>query len=151
MSSKPTTKNSAPGWGILAIVAGLLAAGCMVTLVAGLQEASWAHGALAGWLGAGVMGLTGWWTTRRAMTGGNNVFLKYVLGGMLIRMMLIGLFAGLVLGLKWFDQVGFVVGLLSGIVVFLGAEIIGLDRAARRMSPEAEDCAGTIEGVTGRG
>ncbi len=132
---------------MLMLLVSLLAAGTLALLLIARTGSLWAPGALGGWLLAGVMGLSGWWTGRKALSGDNRTFLKYVMGGILVRMMLMGVLAGLVIGLRWLDPNGFVLGLLTGITLFMGIEIGGLERSARRMRNRAE----TIPGATDRG
>jgi hypothetical protein len=129
----------------------LITAGTCATWIMASQGISMAWGLMAGWLGAGIIGLSGLWTMKKALSEGNKTFLKYVLGGMLVRLILCGTYAGISLGMEWFDQTGFVVGLLAGIVVFLVIEITGLERSARLLSSDAADCSSPVEGVTSRG
>jgi hypothetical protein len=123
----------------------LLGAGCTAAGIAGILSvnSALAWGTLGGWLLAGLLGLSGWWTTRRALAGEHREFLKYLVGGMLGRMLLCGIGAGVVVGTGWLHTSGFVIGLLSGIAVFLGVEIGGLQVAARRLS--------SAQGDVGRG
>jgi hypothetical protein len=92
--------------------------------IAAGQGASWLVAAFAGWLAAGLLGLLGWWTMRKALSSGDHgTFMRYTLGGMGARFLVCGLIAGIVVGTKWLDPKGFVVGLLIGIAVFISVEV----------------------------
>jgi len=150
-TNQQTQRIEGPSYSILAILFCTMIAGSAAALVAAGQGVTWATGALAGWLGAGVMGLCGFWTMRRALRGGQKAFLKYLLGGMLARLAMCGVYAGLAMGLDWFDRNGFVLGLLLGIAVFMCIEIIGLERAARKISSAEDGQAGSAQGAISRG
>jgi hypothetical protein len=131
-TSSQTNELRAPGYKALFILLGISLFGLAVFYTLGNNAA------IVGWLGSSVMGLFGWWTTRKAFTGDQKVFMKYVLGGMTIRFFLYGLFAGLMVGLKVVEANGFIVGLLSGIAIFLAVEVVSLYLAARHASLENE-------------
>ena len=84
----------------------------------------WAMAAIIGWSGAGLLGLTSWWTTKKAMSGDNNTFFKYAMGGMTVRFFIYGIFAGVVVGFKLLHASGFVGGLLAGLIAFIGLEVV---------------------------
>ncbi|MBW1873654.1 MAG: hypothetical protein JRJ19_16420, partial [Deltaproteobacteria bacterium] len=92
----------------------MIAAGTVASWILAHLGVGMAWGLMAGWLGAGLIGLSGLWTVKKALSGGNKTFLKYIMGGMLLRLILCGTYAGVSLGMKWFDQTGFVVGLMAG-------------------------------------
>ncbi len=127
----------------------MLAMVCLVALGAALFAlaggwADWSQAALAGWLGAGLLGILGLWGTRRAMLADERMFMVYVLGGLLVRLICYAIYAGIVLGNEWLDKSGFILGLLVGVALFVVVEIAGIDRAARQKSR-------TMEGAMGRG
>lgn len=127
----------------MAVMVFLVALGSAVfVLVGGFGE--WSQAALAGWLGAGILGTSGLWVTRRAMAADERLFMIYVMGGLLARLICYAIYAGLVLGNKWFDAHGFIAGLMVGVALFVVVEIAGIDRAARKR-------ARTMEGVMDRG
>jgi len=129
-------RNMGPGLVTLAILVAVTVLGSLVVLGITLfwsQSESWS--ALVGWWIAGFLGLTGWWTYRKALSGGNHKrFMKYVVGGMLLRLVICGVGTGIFIGFGWLDATGFVASLLVGIVVFLGIEVVALERCARRLS-----------------
>jgi len=78
------------------------------------------------------------------MLADERMFMVYVLGGLLVRLICYAIYAGVVLGNQWLDKNGFVLGLLVGVALFMLVEIAGIDRAARRRTRKTE-------GVMGRG
>jgi hypothetical protein len=136
MTDNPSpAKPRGPGAGTLALIVALVVLGCGAALVVAelSEDAAPPLAALVGWLTAGVLGATGWWTARKAMGAGPQALAKFMLGGMLVRFVLCGIAAGVVLGTGWLHQNGFILGLLTGIVVFLGVEIGGVHLSARRL------------------
>lgn len=141
------TSTRAPGKKTLILILVLAGLGCVASMAVYLFNDSEsmkkpALGVFAGWLGAGLMGLSGWWTSRKALTGGRNDMLKYMVGGMLARMLACGLGSGLVVGLDLLDRNGFVFGLLTGLAVFLAVEIGGIyissSHQVGRISPRGD-------------
>jgi hypothetical protein len=151
MTKPQNEKPRGPGKTALVLFGALIVAGTGTAWILAHQGVAMAWGLMAGWLGAGLIGLSGLWTMKKALSGGNKTFLKYVLGGMLVRLILCGTYAGISLGMEWFEQTGFVVGLLAGIAMFLVIEITGLARSARLLSSNTADCSVPVEGVTSRG
>jgi hypothetical protein len=99
----------------------------------------WATDTLAGWGFASVLAVFGWWTSHKALhSGDQQAMMKFMLGGMMVRLLLCaaGLIGVLLTGLFTADS--FITGLLAGIGVFLGVEVYGLHRAARRIARPAE-------------
>ncbi len=82
----------------------LIAAGTCATWIMASQGISMAWGLMAGWLGAGLIGLSGLWTMKKALSEGNKTFLKYVLGGMLVRLILCGTYATNKISLDYIGQ-----------------------------------------------
>ena len=116
---------------VLAAGAAVLAALVPAWHAGGL--ATWQLGALTGFALSGLMGLSSLWAVRRAMrASGQGDFVRAVFGCMLLRLVLAGLFVGLVLGFGWLDAAGFVGGLFAGLLLFQGIEIGGVVTAARR-------------------
>jgi len=145
MTKPKIEKPKGPGKTAWVLFGALIAAGTVVSWILAHQGVGMAWGLMAGWLGAGLIGLSGLWTLKKALSGGNKTFLKYVMGGMLLRLVLCGTYAGVSLGMKWFDQTGFVIGLMAGIMLFLVIEITGLQRSARLLSSNATDCSNPVE------
>lgn len=134
--SDPTPKKR-PGIGSLALIFSLIIAGCVGLLIASGRGSSWFTAAFAGWLAAGLLGLLGWWTTRKALSSGDNrTFLRYTLGGMTARFLACGVLAGVVVGTQALDAKGFVTGLLVGIAVFIAVEVGSLALAKRLVPGE---------------
>lgn len=124
-----------PGYGSLALILSLVGAGGVGLLIATGQASSWFTAAFAGWLSAGLLGLLGWWSMRKALASGEHrTFLRYTLGGMTARFLVCGVLAGVVLATKALDAKGFVTGLLVGIAVFIAIEVGSL-ALGRRLVP----------------
>lgn len=103
---------------------------------------TWPAGALAGFFLSGAMGLWSLWTIRRAFDRkGQGAFMRAVFGNMLLRLVVTGLFVGLVLGLGLLHAFGFVGGMFGGLVVF---QIIEINAVATTAHPEASP----VEGAT---
>lgn len=136
MTGKAQAASRGPGRGILVlqVVLLVLGSGAAAVVGTGSEDGAGAWGAMAGWSWAGLLGLTGWWTSRKALCGSQRDLLRYMVGGMLVRMVLCGAGAGVVVATGCLHQNGFILGLLVGIPVFLGVEIAGLQVAARRLS-----------------
>jgi len=94
----------------------------------------WPAAAMLGFGLAGLLGLAGLWGAARALRAGPQAFLAVVVGGMLARLMVAGLAVGLVVGLTRLDEVGFVGGLMVGVVLFQMLEVGGL--ASRRRAAQ---------------
>ena len=109
---------------------------------------SWQIGAAVGFGLSGLLGLIGWWATRRAADQNQAAFIKTVFGFMLLRLTVAGLAAGLVIGLKWLHAHGFVAGLFSGVILFQVIEINGVLAAARRSSSAGVGKLKPIQGAT---
>jgi hypothetical protein len=139
-----TTAHRGPGKKTLAVIIALILAGSLAAAIAGASGYAWGYGVLTGWLLAGLLGLSGWWTSRKALSGDQRALMKYMVGGMLLRMALCGIGAVVVMLTGFVHQNGFILGLLAGIGVFLGVEVYGLHISAKRMSSRS------AEGVTGR-
>jgi hypothetical protein len=125
------------GSGVKALVTMLvlLAAGGVGLGITASRGDSWLAAAFTGWLAAGMLGLLGWWTFRKALSSGEHrTFMKYVVGGMGVRFMLCGVLAGVVAGTRALDVKGFVTGLLVGIAVFIAVEVGSL-ALGRRLVP----------------
>ena len=124
-----------PGLGSLALIFALVVAGGVGLLIASGQGNPWFTAAFAGFIAAGLLGLLGWWTTRKALSSGDNrTFLKYTVGGMGARFLVCGVLAGVVVGTQALDAKGFVTGLLVGIAVFIAVEVGSLARV-KRLAP----------------
>lgn len=124
-----------PGLGSLALMLTLVVMGGVGLLVVAGRENPWLTAAFVGWLAAGLLGLLGWWTIRKALSSGDNsTFLRYALGGMGARFLVCGVFAGVVVGTQALDAKGFVTGLLVGIAVFISVEVGSLARV-KRLAP----------------
>lgn len=131
------TLKKRPGLGSLALIFALVVAGGVGLLIASGQGNPWFKAAFAGWLAAGLLGLLGWWTTRKALSSGDNLtFLKYTVGGMSARFLVCGVLAGVVVGTQALDAKGFVTGLLVGIAVFIAIEVGSLALAKRLVPGE---------------
>ena len=143
MTMRDTDTPTVFGSGALIAMLGLVVLGAALFILAG-GWGEWSQAALAGWLVPGLLGLLGLWGTRRAMLADERMFLVYVLGGLLVRLICYAIYAGVVLGNQWLDKNGFVLGLLVGVALFMVVEIAGIDRAARRRMRKTE-------GVMGRG
>jgi hypothetical protein len=150
-----TTTNRGPGTKTLVVIIAMVLAGSVTAAIVGATGNAWGYGILAGWLLAGLLGLSGWWTSRKALSGDQRTLLKYMVGGMLARMALCGTGAVVVMLTGWVHQNGFILGLLSGIGVFLGVEVYGLHISARTEHSSAQQktrrvSSGSAEGVSGR-
>jgi hypothetical protein len=133
MSDQTLKKRS--GLGSLALIFALVVAGGVGLLIATGQGNLWFTAAFAGFIAAGLLGLLGWWTTRKALSSGDNrTFLKYTVGGMGARFLVCGVLAGVVVGTQALDAKGFVTGLLVGIAVFIAVEVGSLARV-KRLAP----------------
>lgn len=129
------TPKKRPGLGSLALIFTLVVAGGVGLLIASGQGNLWFTAAFAGFIAAGLLGLLGWWTTRKALSSGDNrTFLKYTVGGMGARFLVCGVLLGVVVGTQALDAKGFVTGLLVGIAVFIAVEVGSLARV-KRLAP----------------
>jgi hypothetical protein len=145
-SSKNT--KAGPGAGTLVAMLVALVAGLLPLVFLADSVGSWQIGAAVGFGLSGLLGLIGWWATRRAAGQNQAVFIKTVFGFMLLRLTVAGLAAGLVIGLKWLHAHGFVAGLFSGVILFQVIEINGVLAAARRSSSGGPGNLEPIEGAT---
>jgi hypothetical protein len=143
MSDARTTGSPGPGRGTLVIFLAVAAIGAVAfVMLASALHREWAHAALIGWLIASVLGFSGWWAARKALRNtSGQVFIKYVLGGMAVRQIIALAVAIVVIATNVLDPVGFVVGLLGGVFIFLIIEIGGLFVAARRVATLAAEGA----------
>lgn len=99
---------------------------------------TWQAGALAGLGLSGLMGLSSLWAVRRAFrASGQGAFVRAVFGAMLVRLIVAGLAAGLVLGFGWLHASGFVAGMFGGLLVFQAIEIGGVLAASKRLADPA--------------
>lgn len=136
-----TTTHRGPGTKTLVVIGSMIIAGSAAAAVIGASGDAWGYGVLAGWLLAGLLGLSGWWTSRKALSGDQRVLLKYMVGGMLLRMAVCGIGAVVVMLTECVHQNGFILGLLAGIGVFLGVEVYGLHISARTERSSAQQKA----------
>lgn len=126
-----------PGYGSLALMFALVGAGGAGLLIAAGQGSPWFTAAFAGWLSAGLLGLIGWWSMRKALSSGDNrTFLRYTVGGMGARFLVCGVLTGVIAGAQVLDVKGFVTGLLVGIAVFISIEVGSLALAKRLVPGE---------------
>lgn len=115
----------------------LLGAGVVGLGIAASRGDAWFAAAFSGWLAAGLLGILGWWTFRRALSSGDHrTFVRYTLGGMGARFLLCGVLAGVVVGTRALDAKGFVTGLLAGIAVFIAVEVGSLALTKRLVPGE---------------
>jgi hypothetical protein len=124
----------------LAMIGLWLGGASALALLAGSWE-SWSAAAAVGHGLAGFIGLASLFGASRALRAGRQAFLVVVVGGMLARLLLAGLAVGLVMGLTRLDPVGFVGGLMVGVVLFQMVEVGGL-AASRRSAGESRQHAG---------
>ena len=118
------TPKKRPGIGSLVFMLVLVVLGGVGLLISSSQGNLWFAAAFAGWLCAGLLGLLGWWSMRKALASGDHrTFLRYTLGGMTARFLICGVLAGVVIGTQALDAKGFVTGLLVGIAVFIAVEV----------------------------
>ena len=126
-----------PGIGSLALMLVLVFLGGVGLLISSGQGNLWFTAAFAGWLSAGLLGLLGWWSMRKALASGDHrTFLRYTLGGMTARFLICGVLAGVIVATKAMDAKGFVTGLLVGIAVFIGVEVGSLALGKRLVPGE---------------
>jgi hypothetical protein len=126
-----------PGFGSLVFMFALVGAGGVGLLIASGQGNPWFTAAFAGWLSAGLLGLLGWWSMRKALScGDNRTFLRYTVGGMGARFLVCGVLTGVIAGTQVLDVKGFVTGLLVGIAVFISIEVGSLALAKRLVPGE---------------
>jgi hypothetical protein len=131
------TVKKQPGIGSLTLMLVLVTGGGVGLLVASGKGSIWFTAAFAGWLSAGLLGLLGWWSMRKALASGDHrTFLRYTLGGMTARFLICGVLAGVVVGTRALDAKGFVTGLLVGIAVFIAVEVGSLALAKRLVPGE---------------
>ncbi len=129
-----TTTHRGPGTKTLVAIIIMILAGSVAATIVGATGSAWGYGALTGWLLAGSLGLSGWWTSRKALSGDQQTLLKFMVGGMLVRMTVCGVGAAVVMLTEFTHQNGFILSLLAGIGVFLGIEVYGLHVSARRVT-----------------
>jgi hypothetical protein len=143
MSDARAIGSPGPGRGTLVALLAVAALGALACVVlASPFHREWAHAALIGWLMASVLGVSGWWAARKALRDTDGrVFIRYVLGGMAVRQLIALAVAMVVIATNVLDPVGFVVGLLGGVLIFLIIEISGLFVAARRVATLAAEGA----------
>jgi hypothetical protein len=91
-----------------------------------------AHAAAVGWLLSGALAMFGWWMAHKAMRAEPGAWMRYVFGGMAIRLVAIGILCGVVLGAGLLEPAGFVGGLFVGVIVFQTVEVMGLACSPRR-------------------
>lgn len=143
MTEQTDSKERGPGAGTLIAmlaVLGLGVAGLAIWMPSWTRAAlaTWQAGSLAGLGLSGLMGLSSLWAVRRAYrAAGQGAFVRAVFGTMLIRLVVAGLAAGLVLGFGWLHASGFVAGMFGGLVVFQMIEIGGVLAAAKRLADPA--------------
>jgi hypothetical protein len=126
-----------PGVKSLGLILALVVAGGVGLLIASGRGSHWFTAAFAGWLSAGLLGLLGWWSTRKALSSGDSrMFMRYTLGGMGARFLVCGVITGVVAGTQVLDAKGFVTGLLVGIAVFISVEVGSLALAKRLVPGE---------------
>lgn len=131
------TPKKQPGTGSLVLMLVLVIAGGVGLLIASGQASPWFTAAFAGWLSAGLLGLLGWWSMRKALSSGDHrTFLKYTVGGMGARFLVCGVLVGVVVGTQVLNAKGFVTGLLVGIAVFIAVEVGSLALAKRLVPGE---------------
>ena len=143
-----TNSKTGPGVGTLVAILVALVAGVLPLVFLADSVGSWQLGTAVGFGLSGLLGLCGWWATRRATGQNQAVFIKTVFGFMFLRLMVAGLAAGLVIGLKWLHAHGFVAGLFSGVILFQVLEINGVLAGARRSSSAGVGKLEPIEGAT---
>ena len=127
-----TETNKAPGFTGLFIMAALLLAGAGSMLAMNPSVEAWPLAAAAGWALAGLLGMGAWLGARKAYQAGPHAFFKVIFGGMLLRMLVLGVAAGLVLGFDWLDTFGFVGGMGAGLIIFQVVEIAGISANAKK-------------------
>lgn len=143
MTEQIDTNMRGPGVKTLLSMIGVLAlgvAGLLAWMPSWTQAAlgTWQAGALAGLGISGLMGLSSLWAIRRAYrASGQGAFVRAVFGAMLVRLVVAGLAAGLVLGFGWLHAGGFVAGMFGGLLVFQMIEIGGVLAAAKRLADPA--------------
>lgn len=132
-------RAKAPGMSILFVMLGLTLAGSGALIFSDSAMGRWPMAASAGWGLAGLLGMAAWLGARRAFLAGPHAFFKMIFGGMLIRMLVLGLALGLVLGFDWLDTYGFVGGIGAGLVVFQAVEIIGLSKTNKKQNKKQNE------------
>jgi hypothetical protein len=152
-SEKPTASAGVSGLGTYLTLATLLLVPGVGLLILSLTGVPWAFACLVGWVAAGALGLSSWWTASRALRGGDIKFMKYLVGGVLARMLFCAVITVVVVGVELLQPTPFVIGMLGGMVVFMGVEVAGLLSWAKRSSMEATRPlqAGSPGEVTSRG
>jgi hypothetical protein len=126
-----------PGYKTLALMFSLVVAGIVGLLIANGRASPWFTAAFAGWLSAGLLGLLGWWSMRKALASGDHrTFMRYTLGGMTARFLICGALAGVVAATEALDAKGFITGLLVGIAVFIAVEVGSLALGKRLVPGE---------------
>ncbi|MBW2701265.1 MAG: hypothetical protein JRF33_10635 [Deltaproteobacteria bacterium] len=133
-----SAEAKAPGMSIFFVMLGLTLVGSGALVAFDAAVARWPMAASAGWGLAGLLGMGAWLGARRAFHAGPHAFFKMIFGGMLIRMLVLGLALGLVLGFDWLDTFGFVGGIGAGLVVFQAVEIMGLSQATKKQNEDGE-------------
>ena len=132
-----TKSSSGSGAKTLVLMLVLVAAGGVGLGISADRSDSWFTAAFSGWLAAGLLGLLGWWTFRKALSSGDSrTFLRYTLGGMTVRFLICGVLAAVVVGTRALDAKGFVTGLLVGIAVFISVEVGSLALGKRLVPGE---------------
>jgi hypothetical protein len=131
------TQKKHPGAGSLVLMLALVLAGGVGLGIASGQGSHWLTAAFAGWISAGLLGLLGWWSIRKALSSGDSrSFLRYTLGGMGARFLICGVLAGVIVGTQVLDAKGFVTGLRVGVAVFISVEVGSLALAKRLVPRE---------------
>lgn len=126
---RPPRPPRAPFW-----IAAAVVAGCALGIALARPVQGMLFGALLGGLLGGVLFFMGWAGMRRAMEGPPNRLLRAVFGGMLMRLMVAGAAAAVVIGFGLADAAGFVCGLFAVTFAALVIEVLSLSGHARRLS-----------------
>lgn len=134
--------NHRPAWGPLCWLLVTLFAGLLALLLPAqkLGRETWQLASAVGFAGAGLMSIGGYLTNLYAVRQDRQpAFMRLIFGGMLFRLVVAGIASGLVISMRLLHDVGFVMGLVAGVMVFLAIEIAGLLRWARRCAPGGLD------------
>jgi len=132
MSGQTTPSGSSSAIGRMLVLLGLTGVGTAGLALLAPRLGNWAGAASIGWLASGLMGCLSWWTARRALRADPGRFFKVLMGGMILRLVLVGAGVAVVFGADLLDPAGFVGGLLAGVVIFQTLEITSLAGSARK-------------------